>query len=210
MSEKPEKEIWRPGPLRSRPRGPWPDRRLAVSAGKDQPCQPFGPSLLTPILQPKWASPAAFQPDRSSPTCATPSASLNDKPGADGLSDVDRFARFMRSTGKPPPRGRTIAQTTSARTRPNYNKVGCLILSRQQTLTTCFLPEQNQRRRFSLFRPALAEKQFHSLRRLPSFHNVGTGRWASWWPCWRHLLASGCTKTTWKTFFNLRIQQYEQ
>jgi len=38
----------------------------------------------------------------------------NDKPGADGLSDIDRFARFMRATEAPAVDAQ-VAQTPKSR-----------------------------------------------------------------------------------------------
>src|SRR6266478_4490393 len=54
-----------------------------------------------------------LQPDEVTNLCNTVSEP-NDKPGADGLSDIDRFARFMRAT-EAPARDAQLAQTTNAR-----------------------------------------------------------------------------------------------
>ncbi|MGH9703477.1 MAG: di-heme oxidoredictase family protein, partial [Candidatus Acidiferrales bacterium] len=48
-----------------------------------------------------------------------------DKPGADGLSDIDHFARFMRAT-KAPPRDATLASTPDAESGSKlFDSVGC-------------------------------------------------------------------------------------
>src|SRR5216683_6330549 len=53
-----------------------------------------------------------LQPDEVTKLCNTASEP-NDTPGADGLADIDRFARFVRSS-KAPPRDDTLAATSQA------------------------------------------------------------------------------------------------
>src|SRR6184192_2354371 len=65
-----------------------------------------------------------LQPDEVTNLCNTVSEP-NDKPGPDGLSDIDHFARFIRAT-EAPARDAQLAQTTNARHGAElFNKVGC-------------------------------------------------------------------------------------
>ena len=53
-------------------------------------------------------------------------AEPNDKPGRDGLSDIDRFARFMRAT-KAPARDTILAATAAARRGSTlFDSIGCV------------------------------------------------------------------------------------
>jgi len=63
-------------------------------------------------------------PDEVTNLCNTVSEP-NDKPGADGLSDIDRFARFMRAT-KAPARDAQLAGTRAAQSGETlFAKIGC-------------------------------------------------------------------------------------
>lgn len=65
-------------------------------------------------------------PDEVTTVCNT-AAEPNDKPGADGLADVDHFARFVR-TSKAPPRDSTLARTPAAmRGSDLFEKSGCAV-----------------------------------------------------------------------------------
>src|SRR5216117_1853185 len=65
-----------------------------------------------------------LQPDEVTNLCNTVNEP-NDKPGPDGLSDIDHFARFIRATGAPA-RDAQLAQTANARHGAElFNKVGC-------------------------------------------------------------------------------------
>src|SRR5947209_9108 len=67
-----------------------------------------------------------FQPNESTTLCDTV-ADPEDKPGSDGLADIDHFARFMRAT-QAPPRDTTLAATSDAVTGANlFNAIGCNI-----------------------------------------------------------------------------------
>ena len=65
-----------------------------------------------------------LQPDEVTNLCNTVSEP-NDKPGSDGLSDIDHFARFIRAS-KAPPRDAQLASTPKAKQGGElFTKVGC-------------------------------------------------------------------------------------
>lgn len=65
-----------------------------------------------------------LQPDEVTNLCNTVSEP-NDTPGADGLSDIDHFARFIRAT-KAPARDSQLASTPEAREGEElFDKIGC-------------------------------------------------------------------------------------
>jgi CxxC motif-containing protein (DUF1111 family) len=65
-----------------------------------------------------------LQPDEVTKLCNTVSEP-NDTPGADGLSDIDHFARFIRAT-KAPARDAQLASSASARKgNALFLKIGC-------------------------------------------------------------------------------------
>jgi len=66
-------------------------------------------------------------PDEVTNLCNT-AAEPNDKPGADGLADIDRFARFMRAT-KAPRATHSKLQLAQAKKGGNTfrEKIGCAI-----------------------------------------------------------------------------------
>src|SRR5580658_7842049 len=65
-----------------------------------------------------------LQPDEVTNLCNTV-AEPNDKPGPDGLSDIDHFARFIRAT-KAPARDVTLSQTPDAKHGEIvFEKIGC-------------------------------------------------------------------------------------
>ena len=64
-------------------------------------------------------------PKEFTKTCATFVQVPNDQPGADGLEDSDKFARFMRAS-KVPPRDDTLAATPAARRGEQlFVRAGC-------------------------------------------------------------------------------------
>ena len=73
-----------------------------------------------------------LQPDEMTKLCNTASVP-NDKPGPDGLSDVDHFARFIRAT-KAPARDSQLAGSAVA-TKGLFEKIGCATCH-VETLTT--------------------------------------------------------------------------
>jgi CxxC motif-containing protein (DUF1111 family) len=112
-----------------------------------------------------------LQPDEVTNLCNTASEP-NDTPGADGLADIDRFARFMRAT-EAPARDSQVAQTPKARLGAElFDKVGCDICH-VQTLTTAPSGTKINGGTFTI-PPALGEKQFHPYGDF-LLHNVGTG-----------------------------------
>src|SRR4029077_14948043 len=67
-----------------------------------------------------------LQPTDTTTVCKT-TTDPEDKPGADGLADIDHFARFMRQT-QVPPRDTALAATADAQTGANlFNAIGCNI-----------------------------------------------------------------------------------
>jgi CxxC motif-containing protein (DUF1111 family) len=112
-----------------------------------------------------------LQPDEVTNLCNTV-AEPNDKPGPDGLSDIDRFARFMRAT-EAPARDGQLAKTPNVRLGAElFDKVGCDICH-VQTLTTASAGTKVNGGAFTI-PPALGEKQFHPYGDF-LLHNVGTG-----------------------------------
>src|SRR5215813_7507187 len=75
-----------------------------------------------------------LQPNEVTNLCNTASEP-NDKPGPDGLADVDHFARFIRAT-EAPARDAQLAQTDKARQGAElFDRIGC-DQCHVQTLTT--------------------------------------------------------------------------
>ena len=112
-----------------------------------------------------------LQPDEVTNLCNTASEP-NDKPGTDGLSDIDHFARFMRAT-EAPARDAQVAQTDKARQGAAlFDKVGC-DTCHVQTLTTASSGTKINGGTFTL-PDALGGKQFHPYGDF-LLHNVGTG-----------------------------------
>ena len=95
-----------------------------------------------------------------------------DTPGADGLADIDRFARFMRAT-KAPPRDAQLADTASAKKGSVlFNKVGCAACH-VRTLETAPAGTPINGGTFTV-PDALGGKQFHPFSDF-LLHDVGTG-----------------------------------
>src|SRR5713101_4102639 len=112
-----------------------------------------------------------LQPDEVTNLCNTVSEP-NDTPGADGLADIDHFARFVRAT-EAPARDAQLAQTPKVRLGAElFDKVGCDICH-VQTLTTAPAGTKINGGTFTI-PSALGEKQFHPYGDfLP--HALGTG-----------------------------------
>src|SRR5713226_6855348 len=112
-----------------------------------------------------------LQPDEVTNLCNTV-AEPNDTPGADGLSDIDHFARFMRAS-EAPARDAQLAQTPQARHGAElFDTVGC-VTCHVQTLTTA--PAGTSiNGGSSTVSAALGERQFHPYGDF-LLHDVGTG-----------------------------------
>jgi CxxC motif-containing protein (DUF1111 family) len=95
-----------------------------------------------------------------------------DTPGADGLADIDHFARFMRAT-KPPPRDAQLADTINAKKGSVlFNKIGCTACH-VRTLETAPAGTPINGGTFTV-PDALGGKQFHPFSDF-LLHDVGTG-----------------------------------
>jgi CxxC motif-containing protein (DUF1111 family) len=96
----------------------------------------------------------------------------NDKPGADGLADVDHFARFVRSL-KAPARDQKLADTPPARKGSDlFERAGCAVCH-VRTLTTAPAGTPINGGAFTV-PPALGDKTFHPFGDF-LLHDVGTG-----------------------------------
>ena len=112
-----------------------------------------------------------LQPDEVTNLCNTV-AEPNDRPGSDGLSDIDHFARFIRAS-KAPARDAQLAATPVAKQgRELFTKVGC-DQCHVETLTTAAAGTQLDGGTLTLS-SAMADKQFHPYGDF-LLHDVGTG-----------------------------------
>jgi len=110
-------------------------------------------------------------PDEVTSLCNTV-AEPNDKPGADGLADIDRFARFIRAT-KAPARDAQLAGTPQARRGSElFDQIGCATCH-VRTLTTAPAGTVINGGTFTI-PPALGQVTFHPFGDF-LLHNVGTG-----------------------------------
>jgi CxxC motif-containing protein (DUF1111 family) len=110
-------------------------------------------------------------PDEVTKLCNT-AAEPNDQVGADGLFDVDHFARFMRAT-KAPARDAQLAGTPAAREGSElFDKIGCATCH-VRSLTTAPAGTKINGGTFTI-PDALAGKTFHPFGDF-LLHDVGTG-----------------------------------
>jgi CxxC motif-containing protein (DUF1111 family) len=110
-------------------------------------------------------------PDEVTDLCNTV-AEPNDRVGADGLSDIDRFARFIRAT-KAPARDAQQAGSATAKTGETlFAKVGCDICH-VSTLTTAASGTVINGGKFTI-PDALGSKTFHPYSDF-LLHDIGTG-----------------------------------
>ncbi len=65
-------------------------------------------------------------PDEVTKLCNT-APEPNDKPGPDGLADVDRFARFVRASKAPSPDSSLAQSLTARRGSDLFDKIGCAV-----------------------------------------------------------------------------------
>jgi CxxC motif-containing protein (DUF1111 family) len=113
----------------------------------------------------------ALFPDEVTKLCNT-APEPNDKPGPDGLGDIDHFARFIRSL-KAPPRDMTVAKTPAAMNGAAlFDKIGCAVCH-VRTLATAPAGTQINGGAFTI-PPALGSKTFHPFGDF-LLHDVGTG-----------------------------------
>jgi CxxC motif-containing protein (DUF1111 family) len=112
-----------------------------------------------------------LQPDEVTKLCNTASEP-NDTPGPDGLSDIDRFARFMRAM-KAPARDSQLADGPLAkRGFELFDKIGC-VTCHVGTLTTAPAGTKINGGTFTI-PAALGSIKFHPYGDF-LLHNVGTG-----------------------------------
>jgi len=110
-------------------------------------------------------------PDEVTGICNTVSEP-NDKPDSTGLSDIDRFARFVRAT-KAPARDSILAATPRARSGlAAFDRIGCATCH-VRTLTTAPAGTTVNGGTFTI-PPALGDKTFHPFADF-LLHDVGTG-----------------------------------
>lgn len=110
-------------------------------------------------------------PDEVTNLCNTVSQP-NDKPGPDGIADIDRFARFMRAT-KAPARDLKVAGTPQAKRGSGlFDKIGCAVCH-VRTLTTAAAGTKINGGAFTI-PEALGGKTFHPFGDF-LLHDVGTG-----------------------------------
>ena len=112
-----------------------------------------------------------LQPTEVTGICNTVSEP-NDKPGPDGLSDIDRFARFMRAS-KAPARDTQLASSAAARKGLTlFDHIGCATCH-VATLTTAAPGTKINGDTFTL-PPALGSITLHPYGDF-LMHNLGTG-----------------------------------
>ncbi|HTT67601.1 MAG TPA: di-heme oxidoredictase family protein [Gemmatimonadales bacterium] len=112
-----------------------------------------------------------LDPDEVTSICNT-AAEPNDKPGPDGLSDIDRFARFMRAT-KAPARDSILAATSTAKWGSAlFDSIGCVTCHVRSILTAAAGTVINGGK--DTVTSALAGKVFHPFGDF-LLHDVGTG-----------------------------------
>src|ERR1700675_2142464 len=110
-------------------------------------------------------------PDEVTKLCNT-ATEPNDRPGTDGLSDVDRFARFVRAS-KAPARDAKLAETSKAKRGSElFDKIGCAVCH-VRTLTTGAAGTKIHGGAFTI-PVALGGKTFHPFGDF-LLHDVGTG-----------------------------------
>ena len=110
-------------------------------------------------------------PDEVTNLCNTV-AEPNDRPGADGLADIDHFTRFVRST-KAPARDLQQAATAAAiRGEALFTKIGCDVCH-VPTLTTAAAGTRANGGKYTI-PEALGHKTFHPYGDF-LLHDIGTG-----------------------------------
>jgi CxxC motif-containing protein (DUF1111 family) len=112
-----------------------------------------------------------LQPDEVTKLCNTASEP-NDTPGADGLSDIDHFARFIRATKAPARDSQLASSAVAKKGAALFDKIGCAVCH-VETLTTA--PAGTKINGVTFTIPvALGSITFHPYGDF-LMHNVGTG-----------------------------------
>jgi len=110
-------------------------------------------------------------PDEVVKVCDTV-ADPEDRPDAEGLADIDRFARFMRATKAPPRDARLAATEEARRGAALFDRLGCAVCHVHTLVTapagTALLGGSYR------VPPALGERAFHPYGDY-LLHDVGTG-----------------------------------
>src|SRR5262249_55641104 len=110
-------------------------------------------------------------PDEVTKLCNT-APEPNDKPGDDGLADVDHFARFIRAS-KAPPQDATLAKTPEAKRGSDlFDRIGCAVCP-VRSLTTAPAGTKINGGTFTV-PTAIGGKTFHAFGDF-LLHDVGTG-----------------------------------
>jgi len=110
-------------------------------------------------------------PDEVTKLCNTVTEP-NDKPGPDGLSDVDSFARFIRASKAPARDSRLAATPAAKRGSALFDKIGCAVCH-VRTLTTAAAGTKINGGTYTI-PAALGSKSFHPFSDF-LMHDVGTG-----------------------------------
>jgi CxxC motif-containing protein (DUF1111 family) len=110
-------------------------------------------------------------PDEVTNVCNTV-AEPNDRAGADGLADIDRFARFIRATKAPARDARQAGTSTAKAGEVLFAKIGCDICH-VPTLTTAAQGTVINGGKF-VIPEALGSKTFHPYSDF-LLHDIGTG-----------------------------------
>ncbi|TLY57236.1 MAG: hypothetical protein E6K52_14850, partial [Gammaproteobacteria bacterium] len=114
---------------------------------------------------------SALFPDEVTNLCNTVTEP-NNKPGADGLADIDRFARFMRASKAPARDAHQAATAAAKKGEALFAKVGCDICH-VPTLTTAAPGTLVNGGKYAIPQ-ALGNKTFHPYGDF-LLHDVGTG-----------------------------------
>ena len=112
-----------------------------------------------------------LQPDEVTKLCNT-AAEPNDTPGADGLSDIDHFARFVRATKAPARDSQLAASAAAKKGNTRFNEIGCATCH-VETLTTAPAGTKINGGTFTI-PAALGSVSFHPYGDF-LMHDVGTG-----------------------------------
>jgi CxxC motif-containing protein (DUF1111 family) len=110
-------------------------------------------------------------PDEVTDLCNTV-AEPNDRAGADGLADIDRFARFIRATKAPAPDAQQAGSAAAKAGETLFAKIGCAICH-VPTLTTAASGTVINGGKFTI-PDALGSKNFHPYSDF-LLHDIGTG-----------------------------------